>query len=144
MTATGKVSIYDSIGGAGAVAVAVDRFYDRVLADPELAGYFTGVDIAKLKSHQRSFLAAAIGGPEVFRGRSMKDAHAHLHVRPEHFDRVVTHLVGTLTELAVPTEVIEQIGATLAPLKDDIAPAPAARVRRLPAVWRRFARRAAG
>ncbi|HLU56935.1 MAG TPA: group 1 truncated hemoglobin [Pseudonocardia sp.] len=124
MTSTGKVSIYDSIGGAAAVAAAVDLFYERVLADPDLAGYFTGVDIAKLKSHQRSFIAAAIGGPEVFSGRSMKDAHAHLNVRPEHFDRVVDHLVATLTELSVPADVIGRIGATLAPLKADIAPTP--------------------
>jgi hemoglobin len=121
MTSTAKAGIYDSIGGAGAVAAAVDLFYERVLADPELIGYFTGVDIATLKSHQRSFIAAAIGGPEIFRGRSMKEAHAHLHVEPEHFDRVVDHLVATLTELAVPAEIIEQIGAALAPLKDEIA-----------------------
>jgi NTE family protein len=59
------MSIYDSIGGAAAVRAAVDDFYDRVLADPELAPFFDGTDMRRLKAHQRSFVAAAIGGPEL-------------------------------------------------------------------------------
>lgn len=44
------MTIYDSIGGAPAVAAAVDDFYVRVTGDPTLAGYFDGIDMAKLKS----------------------------------------------------------------------------------------------
>ena len=43
--------------------------YRRVLADPELAPWFEGIDLDRLKAHQRSFLAAAFGGPRVFGGR---------------------------------------------------------------------------
>ncbi|BCJ62645.1 hypothetical protein Jiend_60670 [Micromonospora endophytica] len=43
--ATAPVSHYTRIGGAGAVKAAVDLFYDRVLGDAELAGYFAGVDM---------------------------------------------------------------------------------------------------
>ncbi|MCK9894959.1 truncated hemoglobin [Frankia sp. AgB32] len=45
------------------VAVAAD-FYDRVLADPLLAPYFTGVDLASLKAHQAAFLVRATGDPK--------------------------------------------------------------------------------
>jgi len=51
-----NVEIDDPIGDAPAVAAAVDGFYERVPADPDLAGYFSGVDIATLKSDQRSFI----------------------------------------------------------------------------------------
>jgi truncated hemoglobin YjbI len=34
------------IGGASSVNAAVDQFYLRVLADPELKHYFAGVDMA--------------------------------------------------------------------------------------------------
>jgi len=117
------MSIYDSIGGAPAVAAAVDDFYTRVLADPKLAPFFDTVDLAKLKSHQRSFIAAAIGGPEIFAGRSMADAHAGLNVTDAHFDAVVSHLVDTLTGLGVPDETIGQIGGALAPLRTQIVTA---------------------
>jgi hemoglobin len=121
-------SIYEAIGGADSVAAAVDQFYERVLGDEELAGYFAGVDMKRLRSHQRGFVAAAIGGPDVYQGWSMQEAHAALHVAPEHFDRVVGHLVDTLTDLGVPAPVIGEIGAKLGPLKDEIAPAAPARV----------------
>lgn len=125
-TNSGKTTIFDAIGGADAVTAAVDQFYDRVFADPDLVDYFTGVDVKRLKAHQRSFIAAAIGGSEIYKGRSMKEAHAGLNVQPEHFDKVVTHLVDTLSSLGVPDDVIAQIGAKLAPLRDEIAPPCAA------------------
>jgi hemoglobin len=114
------VSIYDSIGGAPAVHVAVDDFYTRVLADPNLAPFFTDVNLARLKSHQRAFIAAAIGGSEIYAGRDMAAAHAGLDIADADFDAVVGHLVDTLTGLGVPAEVIAEIGAALAPLRSDI------------------------
>lgn len=117
------MGIYEDIGGSSAVTAAVDDFYVRVLADPELAPYFEGTDIKRLKGHQRYFIAAAIGGPEPYEGRNMREAHESLDVQPDHFDRVVGHLVDTLTSLGVPEATIGQIGAKLSPLKDEIAPA---------------------
>ncbi|GAA4545447.1 group 1 truncated hemoglobin [Pseudonocardia xishanensis] len=119
------MSIYDEIGGAAAVSAAVEQFYERVVADPELAPYFDGIDLARLKGHQRMFIAVALGGPEKYVGRSMGEAHARLHILPAHFDLVVGHLVATLDGLGVPQETIGRIGASLAPLKAEIAPGEA-------------------
>lgn len=118
------MTIYDSIGGADAVRAAVDDFYARVLADPTLAPYFTGTDMARLKSHQRAFIAAAIGGPEIFAGRDMASAHAGRGITDADFDAVVAHLAGTLAGLGVPEETIGQIATALAPLRADIVSSP--------------------
>lgn len=117
------MSIYDSIGGAGAVRAAVDDFYARVLADGQLAPFFSGTDLNRLKAHQRAFIAAAIGGPEIYQGRDMASAHADLGIADSDFDAVVGHLVDTLSELGVPEETIGQIGSVLAPLRSDIVTA---------------------
>lgn len=122
------MGIYQEIGGASALAAAVEGFYARVTADTELAGYFEGVDLGRLKAHQRSFLAAAIGGSEIYAGRSMKEAHAPLGISQKHFDRVVGHLVDTLTELSVPAEIIGEIGSKLIPLQEEIVTPVASRV----------------
>jgi hemoglobin len=119
------VSIYDSIGGGPAVHAAVDDFYARVLADPQLAPFFTDVDMQRLKAHQRAFIAAAIGGSEIYEGRDMAAAHAGLAISDADFGAVVAHLVDTLTGLGVPEETIGQIGGALAPLRSDIVTAPA-------------------
>lgn len=114
------MSIFDAIGGGPAVAAAVDDFYERVLSDPTLAPFFDDTDMARLKAHQRAFLAAAIGGADLYSGRDMGSAHAGLGISDENFDTVVGHLVATLAALGVPTETIEQIGTALAPLRTDI------------------------
>lgn len=124
------MSIYEAIGGAPALAAAVEDFYARVLADTELVGYFEGVDIERLKAHQRSFLAAAVGGSEIYAGRAMKEAHARSAITQKHFDRVVGHLVDTLTELSVPADIIGEIGSKLIPLQELIV-VPAAERRLL-------------
>lgn len=114
------MSIYASIGGAPAVRAAVDDFYARVLADRRLAPFFADTDLDRLKAHQRAFIAAAIGGPEVFSGRDMASAHAGLGIADGDFDAVVGHLAGTLTGLGVPEDTISRIGGALAPLRDQI------------------------
>lgn len=116
-------SIFTAIGGAPAVALAVDDFYARALADELLAPYFDGVDLNKQKRHMRAFLAGAIGGPDVYAGRDMRAAHARLHITHEAFDRVVEHLVATLASLSVPSPFVEAIGAKLAPLRAQIVSA---------------------
>ena len=50
------MSIYDEIGGREGVAVAVDTFYDHVMADDMLAPYFAATDMPRQKRHLRTFL----------------------------------------------------------------------------------------
>jgi hemoglobin len=120
------MSIYDSIGGEPAVRAVVDDLYARLLADRQLAAFFTGTDLQRLKAHQRAFIAAAIGGPEIFAGPDMAAAHAGLVIGDDDFDAVVAHLVGSLTALGVPENTIGQIGDALAPLRGVVVTAPRA------------------
>ena len=113
-------SVYDQIGGNAAVSAAVDGLYERLFADPALAPYFADTDMRSQKSHMRAFMAVALGGADVYGGRDMGSAHAHLDITHDDFDRVVAHLVDTLASLGVPIEIIEAIGAKLAPLRAQI------------------------
>ena len=119
------MTIYDEIGGATAVGAAVDAFYERVIADVSLSAFFDGVDLGRLKGHQRSFIAAAIGGPDAYLGRAMSDAHAHLGITASAFHAVVVHLVAALTEVGVPQETIDKITTALAPLETEVVTATA-------------------
>jgi hemoglobin len=116
-------SVYDQIGGREAVAAAVEQFYARVLGDSELAPYFARTDMSRQKAHMRAFLAAAVGGPDVYGGRDMRAAHAHAGITSASFDRVVVHLVATLESLGVPAPIVEAIGGKLVPLRAQIVTA---------------------
>lgn len=118
-------TLYQRIGGEIAIHAAVDRFYERVLADPSLNHFFINVNMPRLKGHQFAFLSQALGGPKQYSGTSMEVAHAKLAIEQYHFDLVATHLVQTLQELGVSEEIIEGVVAAVAPLGSQIVNTPA-------------------
>ena len=78
---------YAALGRHPGIRRAVDQFYERVAADASLTGYFAGADMGRLRSHVVELLAAAVGGPNRYTGRSMAEgppgtAHHRRRVRP--------------------------------------------------------------
>jgi hemoglobin len=113
-------SIYEQIGGEETLVAVVDDFYERVLADAELAAFFDGVTMSRVKGMQIEFFAAALGGPDEYRGRSMKDVHRGRGIGPHHFDFVAKHLAGALRAAGVSEKSTESIIGVVAPLASDI------------------------
>ena len=115
----GDDRLYEAIGGASVLDLAVTIFYDRVVADPAVAPWFDGVDLPQLRQHQRDFLTIVLGGPshvgttERYRGRGIAVAHAGRAIDDDAFTRVRDHLIATLRELGAPparlTEVCERV-----------------------------------
>jgi hemoglobin len=89
-------TLYQQIGGAGGIARLVEIFYSKVLADPELSGFFANVEMAKLRRMQAELFSAALGGPQRYSGRSMVEAHRHLQIGLHDYQRFVRHLFETL------------------------------------------------
>jgi hemoglobin len=114
------MSIYDTIGGENALVSVVDDFYDRVLADPDLASYFAGANMTKLKGRQVAFFAEALGGPALYDGASMREAHLGRGISLSAFTKVAEHLTDSLTAAGVPDDIVATIIGTIAPLADDI------------------------
>ena len=113
-------SIYDQIGGMAAVGAAVEELYARVLGDRQLAPYFADIDMDRQRHHMRAFIATALGGTHLYRGRDMASVHAGLGITARDFDRVASHLAGALRSLGVPTGQVQEILARIAPLRDEI------------------------
>ena len=120
MAAATEVTIYEAIGGEPALVAVVDDFYVRVLADPQLAGFFAGVNMPKLKGRQVEFFAAALGGPDHYQGAGMREAHTGRGIGQADFDKVAFHLTAALAAAGVPAETTAQIFEAIAPLADDI------------------------
>ena len=120
MAPAGEVSIYEAIGGEPALVAVVDDFYVRVLADPQLTGFFAGANMPKLKGRQVEFFAAALGGPDAYQGVGMREVHAGRGISQADFDRVAFHLAAALAAAGVPAETIGAIASAIVPLADDI------------------------
>jgi hemoglobin len=100
-------TIYEQIGGSAAVDAAVDLFYDKVLADDTINGFFQSVDMKKQRAKQKAFLTMVFGGPNNYSGDDLRSAHAPLVAKglgDLHFDAVAKHLQATLDQLNVPAD----------------------------------------
>jgi len=114
------MSLYERIGGEGAVDAAVDIFYRKVLADERISSFFDTVDMEAQASKQKAFLTMVFGGPNQYSGKDMREAHKHMNLTEEHFDAVVENLAATLTELGVSADDIGEIAAIAGSVKDDV------------------------
>ncbi|MCI4066582.1 group 1 truncated hemoglobin [Micromonospora sp. R77] len=117
---TAPVSHYERIGGAASVKAAVEVFYDKVLADPELAGYFTDVNMAEQRRHLALMMTVVLGGPDEYAGRGLAEAHQPLRIPVEHYVMVGGHLTATLAELGVPADVIDHVRVVLGQVQDQV------------------------
>jgi hemoglobin len=111
---------FDRVGGAPAVEALVDRFYQLILADAALVEFFEGMDVNRIKAHQRALISQLLGGPQAYGGRELAAAHEALEIRKADYDLVVGHLVAACRELGVPEDIIAQVGEALAAVEPAI------------------------
>ncbi len=116
-------SLFEKLGGKPAIEAVVEEFYIRVLADADLKGFFAGTDMDNQAKQQVNFLTMALGGPNDYEGRPMKEAHEDLGITEHHFNLVAGHLVATLKWAGVCESDINEVVAAVAPLKEAIVTA---------------------
>ena len=111
-------TLFEKLGGAAAVDLAVDKFYERVLQDERIQHFFANVDMVKQRAHQKAFLTYAFGGTDKYDGRYMRQAHKELvekqGLNSEHFDAVAENLMATLKEMGVSQNLLAEVAAIAA------------------------------
>lgn len=112
--------LYEKFGGEDTIRKVVDYFYELVLADETVNGFFKNTDMDKQRKHQTKFISFALGGPNQYTGTSMAKAHAGMNLQPVHFEAIATHLHDALAHFGVGEADIAQVLAKVATLKDDI------------------------
>lgn len=117
------MSLFDELGGSEALKAALDRFYEKVMADPKVSIFFEGMDVEQIKGKQRKFWAIALGGKADYNGRNLNAAHQQPReagLTEELFHRFVGHFQSTLEEFEVPEEKIKQVIAITDKHKNEV------------------------
>lgn len=117
------MSLFERLGGEGAVDPAVDTFYRKVIADDSINRFFESNDMAEQSVKLKAFLTMAFGGPNNYSGKDLHEGHAHLvedGLNDSHFDAVAGHLAATLGELNVPDELIDEVMAIAGSTRGDV------------------------
>ncbi len=117
--AKGK-SLYDRLGGKGAITAVVETFVGNVGGDKRINGYFASTDLVKLKMHLVNQICEAGGGPCKYTGRTMKQTHAGMGVHDAAFGALVEDLVAALEHHKVGKTEKDELLGVLGPMKSDI------------------------
>ena len=116
-------TLYERIGGQAAVSTAVEIFYRKVLTDDRINAFFDGVNMEQQINKQKGFLTMAFGGPNQYTGKDLREGHKHLVARglnDSHVDVVIELLGGTLQELGVAAEDIQEVAKIANSVRDDV------------------------
>jgi len=95
-------SLYQRIGGRAAIVAIVDDAIVTIAADPRINRRFGSANAQHLKNNLVDLLCQRAGGPCVYAGRNMADAHDGMQIRDDEFDALVEDIARSLDKHQVP------------------------------------------
>jgi hemoglobin len=113
-------ALYRALGQREGIARAVDAILAHVLADARINAKFRATDPAQLAPLLIDQICQAAGGPCVYRGRSMEEAHAGMKIDDAMFTAFVEDVTAGLQDAGVDAEAQQQLLGALAPMKPQI------------------------
>jgi len=117
-------TLYDRLGAKEGIRAVVDDFYDRLLADDELAPFFEDADMEKLRRTQTDFLCQAAGGPETYDAEPVREAHLHIPFTPAHIQQASELLYESLDALDVSDADANTVVQAVAAHEEDLLARP--------------------
>lgn len=85
-------SLYTRLGGQPGVKRLVGNWLDNAAADRRISALFSHVDMAHLKATVSEQICVETGGPCVYTGRGLTDAHTGLVISNADFDAFLDNL----------------------------------------------------
>lgn len=113
-------ALYHSLGRREGIARTVDAILKHVLADARINELFSASDPAQLAPLLTDQICAVAGGPCVYQGRSMEEAHAGLRISEAQFTAFVEDTVAGMQEQRVPEEAQAALLAALGGMKPQV------------------------
>jgi hemoglobin len=121
-----ELSLYERIGGYKGVAATVDHLVDNIYengtlnANPILKRIHDANERAAFKLILATWVMENTGGPKVYFGRSMKDAHAPLKLSEREFEVIMNECRNTFYAFNVPQKEFDELMTALYSFKDQV------------------------
>ena len=118
-TINSAASLYERLGGIYGIAAAVDHLVDRLYvngaanANPKVAEFHAQLGHAGFKFLVTAWSIQECGGPQIYTGKDMREAHKHLSVTAREFDIVATEIKASLYHLNVPEREFDEFMAII-------------------------------
>lgn len=115
-----KESLYLRIGGEPVISKAVELFYEEILYDLSLRGFFERLSMKKQKDAQKKFITFMVGGPGDYSDSFLREKHKKKRITNEQFDKLLGHLENSFHELNVPNYLLIELRKVVEKFRDCI------------------------
>lgn len=119
-------TLYERLGGVYSIAVVVDDFIDRIMADTRL-NTNPRVDEAHHRVSAQGFkylvtemVCWATGGPQTYSGRAMGDSHRHLLITDQEWQAFMDDFQATLDKFNIPQLEQDELKAIVESVRPDV------------------------
>ena len=112
--------LYQAFGEQAGIRALMDDFVVRLKADTRIGEQFKDTNLANLAKQLTDQVCQLSGGPCVYKGPNMKDAHASMDIKRGHFNALVEVLQQSMDARGIPFTSQNQMLALLAPMHRDV------------------------
>jgi len=120
-------SLYVQLGGYDKLAALRDDFLGRMLKDTVTAPFFAGLsqrELDRIRQMVVDQLCTVTGGPCVYVGKSMKEAHKNLQITPAVWNEAMRLFNLTLDDFHVTRDQRNELLAIMRSVEPEIVSAP--------------------
>jgi hemoglobin len=112
--------LYAALGEKAGIRAVMDGLVHRLATDARTADLFTETNRAALASQLTDQACQLTGGPCVYQGPDMREAHENLKITRTHFNALVEMAQQAMAAQGVPFATQNRLLALLAPMHRDV------------------------
>lgn len=115
-------SLYDRLGGSEGITRIASDAVDNHLANPLIATRYENAkaNVDELKNAAATFFIAGTGGPDVYKGQNMLEAHKGMNINATEFMAVLDDILGALDANGIDQRTQEEVLFVLYGMRGEI------------------------
>jgi len=113
-------SLYEQLGGQSGITTVVHAFLINVGKDNRINAAFAHANLAQLQTQLVAYLGEKSGGPQIYTGPDMYQAHKGMNITDAQWNAFVQDLGATLKQEKVPELAQSELLGLLMPKKSEI------------------------
>lgn len=113
-------TLYEQLGGQPAIELITEKLLDRILNNPKIKFLFEETDRADLHLKIVDQICQETGGPCVYEGLDMVEAHSGMEIKYSEFDIFVEDFILAMEDADIPFRLQNQVLAIFAPMREDV------------------------
>ena len=113
-------SLYEQLGGQSGITTVVHAFLINVGKDNRINAAFAHANLAQLQTQLVAYLGEKSGGPQIYTGPDMYQAHKGMNITDAQWNAFVQDLGATLKQEKVPELAQAELLGILMPKKSEI------------------------